>query len=116
MFFYPQFLQPFWRQRQFGGVGFAGQANRRKHLAAFGFDRALQVGQRATHAHEIIDQHVFATGLNRTGKFGLPRQARKPVIDFLPGLSGGPSPGCHRATQAAICARSTNPATSLNLS
>ena len=72
-------MQAFRRQCQFGGVGLAGQGYRRRHLATLGFDIASQVGQCAPHAHEVIHQHIFATGLNRTCKFGLSRQSRKPV-------------------------------------
>ncbi len=57
----------------------AGQGYRRKHFATLGFDIALQIRQRAAHADEIIDQHVFATALHRASKFRLARQSRKSV-------------------------------------
>ena len=60
-------------------MGLAGQGYRRKYPAALRLDIALQIRQRAAHAHKIIHQHVFASRSHRAFEFGLSGQPPKPV-------------------------------------
>ncbi len=72
-------MQSFRRKCQFGGMGFAGQAYRREHLATVRFDIALQVRQRTTHANKVINQYIFGTSLYDTGELCWARHARKTI-------------------------------------
>lgn len=72
-------MQAFWRQRQFGGMGLAGQGYSREHLATLGFDITPQVRQRTAHANEVIYQHVFAPGLHYASKLRRASHARETI-------------------------------------
>jgi hypothetical protein len=74
-----QFMQALWRQCQFGGMRLAGQGYRCKHLATLGFNIALQVRQRATHANKVIYQHILTPCLHYASKLRRASHARETI-------------------------------------
>ncbi len=100
--FQPQFLQSFWRECQFGGVGLASQGYSPKHFAAFEFDIALEICQRAAHTHKIVDKNVFCTMGHVASKSGLPRQSGKPIRPGVEHDVGLINVGIHRPIQYLV--------------
>lgn len=76
---FPQFIQPRRRQLQFCRMGFARQNHRPQHLPTLRFNMAAQVGQRATHADEVIHHHVACTRSDRAVESGLSREAGETI-------------------------------------